>query len=104
MSLDIWVTATVTHDVVSKNITHNVNGMWREAGIYEDLYRSEGKTVSEILPNLEAGLALMKTEPERFKPHSASNGWGTYEQAVPWLEDFIEQIKEYPDGVIGISR
>jgi hypothetical protein len=59
---------------------------------------------SEILPNLEAGLALMKTEPERFKPHSASNGWGTYEQAVPWLEDFIEQIKEYPDGVIGISR
>lgn len=38
MSLDIWLTATIETEVVSKNITHNVSKMWREAGIYEAIW------------------------------------------------------------------
>jgi hypothetical protein len=104
MSLDIWLTAVVEHEVVSRNITHNLGKMWVEAGIYDALYRSEGKRAMDVLPELENGLVLMVNEPERFKKFSASNGWGTYEQAVPWLADLIEKFKEYPEGKIGISR
>ena len=104
MSLDIYLTAVIETEVVSKNITHNVSGMWTEAGIYNSLYNSAGKRAKEVLPNLEVGLALMKAYPERFKKHSAKNGWGTYEQAVPWLEDLIEQFWKYPDGKIDVSK
>ena len=100
MSLDIWLKATVETTVFDKNITHNLCGMWKEAGIYEALYESKGKTAESVLPQLEQGLKQMTESPERFKVFNASNGWGTYEQALPWLAELIEGFKEYPQGII----
>lgn len=104
MSLDISLTATVEATVVDKNITHNVSNMWKKAGIYEALYNSAGKTSKEILPILEKGLKDMKEKPDEYKKLDAPNGWGTYEQALSWLDKLIEEFKEYPDGEIWISK
>lgn len=104
MGLDIWLTEKVETEVVSKNITHNVNKMWIEAGIYEALYESEGKTAKDIIPILIKGLENMVQNPSKYKKLNPTNGWGSYDGAVRWLTDLIIEFKDYPDGIIGISK
>lgn len=105
MSLDIWLEVEGEEfTVADKNITHNLNRMWQEAGVYEALYESEGKTAKEIIPTLEEGLQRMIADPKHFKQFDSPNGWGLYKNAVPWLAELIAEFKEYPDGVIGVSR
>ena len=107
MSLDIWLTETITIEdatVVSKNITHNLNEMWQQLGIYDALYNSEGKKAKDVLPVMREGLRLMIENPVHFKRFSAPNGWGTYEQALPWLVELVAEFEEHPNGVIGISK
>lgn len=103
MSLDIWLTATIETEVAEKNITHNLSGMWRQAGVYSALYESEGLRAKDVLPVLEEGLRLMQAQPQRFKVYDSPNGWGTYKNAVPWLSDLIVEFKKYPEGIIGVS-
>ena len=100
MSLDIGLTAVVETEVVSMNITHNLSNMWDAAGIWEVLYESEGKTAKEVLPVLKSGLQKMLEDPDKFRQFDSSNGWGVYEDAVPWLRDLIHEFEKYPDGVI----
>ena len=104
MSLDISLNNKAGTTVVAQNITHNLNKMWKEAGVYDALYNSEGKIASEVLPLLEEGLKKMLSEPERFEKFDSPNGWGLYKNAVPWLSKLISEFREYPDGVIEVSR
>lgn len=104
MSLDISLVATVETEVVSRNITHNLSKMWWEAGIYDALYNSEGKTAKEILPILEEGLKKMIDSPRHFMQFDSPNGWGLYENAVPWLISLIAEFSKYPDGIIQVSK
>jgi hypothetical protein len=104
VSLDISLSAVIETTVVSKNITHNLTRMWQEAGIYDALYNSKGKTAKEVLPTLEDGLKLMISDPERFKKFDSDNGWGLYKNALPWLAELVVEFKQYPDGVIDISK
>ena len=120
MSLDVYLNRkrylsydegkTYTEDneqVYWANITHNLNKMADEAGIYEALWRPEeiGKTkASEIVELLEKGLADLKARPEHFKKFNSPNGWGMYENFVPFVEKYLEACKDYPDAIIEVSR
>ena len=120
MSLDVYLNRkrylsydegkTYTEDseqVYWANITHNLNKMAGEAGIYEALWRPEeiGKTkASEIVELLEKGLAALKARPEHFEKFNSPNGWGMYEHFVPFVEKYLEACKEYPDAIIEVSR
>lgn len=108
MSLDIWLTNQTEEgteeEVVSQNITHNLRNMWKEADVYDALYESEGKLAKDVLPTLLEGLGRMVDDPDRFKQHNATNGWGLYKHAVPWLTQLIVEFQKYPEGKIGISR
>jgi hypothetical protein len=104
MGLDIGLKALIEISVVDENITHNVSKMWREAGIYESLYNSEGKTAKEVIPVLIEGYTKMLSDPKKFKELDSPNGWGAYENALPWLNKLILKFQEYPDGVIWVSK
>lgn len=116
-----------TEQVYWANITHNLNTMAGEAGIYEALWRphrlKEGYNISEndhqaewkfekenttlakdIIPLLEKGLSDLKTRPEYFEKFNSPNGWGMYEHFVPFVEKYLEACKEYPDAIIEVSR
>src|SRR5882757_838227 len=74
-------------EVFEANITHSLNDMAGEAGIYECLWRPDeiGITkAAELIDPLRAGIALMKSDPPRFEKHNPTNGWGSYEVFVPW--------------------
>lgn len=63
----------------SRNITHNLGAMAKEAGIYEACWRPEeiGITkAAQLIEPLRAGITLMKSDRPRFERHNASNGWG----------------------------
>ncbi|PQP80284.1 hypothetical protein C0Q44_28130 [Paenibacillus sp. PCH8] len=104
MSLDIRLTVENEANVVDKNITHNLTRMWKEAGVYEVLYKSDGKVSNEVLPTLKHGLKQLLTERERFKQDNRSNGARHYKIAILWLAVLVEELIKYPDGTIRIDR
>ena len=111
MSLDIWFTLplntgneVVAHEVFDANITHNLNTMAEKAGIYEALWHKQGITKAEdYIELLSNALVMMKNHPKYFKKFDASNGWGTYEHFVPWLEKVLEACKKYPIAEVHVS-
>lgn len=95
------------NEVFTANITHNLNRMAEAAGIYQHLWRPEeiGITKAEqLIEPLEAGLKKLHGDPDEFKKHNPSNGWGTYEGLVEFVSEYLEACKKYPDAKVSVSR
>jgi hypothetical protein len=91
----------------SANITHNLNAMADEAGIYCVVWRPEENgitTARQLIEPLRVAIAKMKADPERFKKHNAANGWGLYEHFLPWLEEYLAACEASPDAMVSVSR
>ena len=89
------------------NITHNLGKMADKAGIYEALWRPEeigAKYAKEIIDVLEKGLNDLKSRPEYFEQFNSLNGWGMYNHFVPFVSEYLDALKEYPDAEIQVSR
>ena len=89
------------------NITHNLGEMADKAGIYECLWEpleNNYKKAKDITPFVMLGLRVLKNNPKHFKQYSADNGWGTYEQFIPWLEELIEALIKHPNASIRVWR
>lgn len=107
MSLDVYLTAIRPTSVFEANITHNMNRMAKEAGIYQHLWRPDeiGITkAAQLIEPLTAAVALMRTDPDRFCAFNPENGWGSYASFVPWVEDYLRACVEFPDADIRVSR
>jgi hypothetical protein len=81
--------------------------MAEAAGIYKHLWRPEEIGITraqELIEPLTNGLALLKSDPERFKGFDSPNGWGLYVNFVPWVENYLNACVEYPDAEISVSR
>jgi len=92
--------------VFDRNITHNINKMATEAGIYKVLWHPEENgfnKAKQIISILEKGLKDMKERPEHYEQFNAPNGWGSYEHFVPWVEDVLKACKRYPEASIETS-
>ena len=107
MSLDVSLEQVQPTEVYTDNITHNLGEMARHAGIYYPLWRPNEigvTTAKELVPFLKAGLMVMKADPEYFKKYDASNGWGSYEHFVPWVERYLDACRKYPEANINVWR
>lgn len=105
MSLDLsLICGCCKRAAFETNITHNLGKMFRDAGVYDILWHGDDRRAGEQVAALEAAVTMMEADPERFSALSASNGWGTYEQALPWLREVVTAFKEYPDATLRCSR
>jgi hypothetical protein len=107
MSLDVTLTAVREVDVFEANITHNLNKMAIEAGVYTYLWNPTKCGIvhaAQLIAPLNAGVKRMKENPAYFKQFNAKNGWGTYENFVPWIEKYIQACEENPDAKVLVSR
>lgn len=110
MSLDVYLSYEEDGNdinVYSSNITHNLGRMAEAAGMYKALWRpeEEGWTKArDIAPVIEAGLQKMKEDPALYKRLDAANGWGTYDQFIPWIEQYLEACKKYPSANVSVWR
>lgn len=96
-----------THDVYSRNITHNLGQMADLAGLYLPLWRPEEKgwkLAKDIIEPLEKGLKFLKSDPALFQAQNPENGWGSYEGLVEFTEEYLQACKDYPEAVITVSR
>ena len=107
MSLDVYLTAVRPTEVYSRNITHNLNKMAMEAGIYEALWRPEEIGIvraDQLIEPLTVGLEKLKADPERFKEFNAPNGWGMYDNLINFVEDYLEACIKNPDAEVRACR
>lgn len=96
-----------TEDLFSANITHNLGKMAAEAGIYKHLWYPDeiGVTrAAQLIEPLRDGLALLKSDPDRFRAFNATNGWGLYENFVPFVEGYLSACEAHPTATVGVSR
>lgn len=125
MSLDVYLTGetteqecvcsrccdvhmrTKTEEFYSANITHNLTDMASEAGIYKHLWRPEeiGITkANQLIEPLQRSVDLMLADPPRFEKLNSSNGWGLYENFVPFVQEYLNACKEFPTSDVTVSR
>ena len=107
MSLDVYLTATRPTEVFWANITHNLNKMAEAAGIYEALWRPEEIGITQagqLIEPLSVGLEKLKADPMYYCQFNAVNGWGTYENFVPFVEKYLEACRENPDAEVRACR
>lgn len=107
MSLDFMLEEEKPVCVFDANITHNLGDMAYEAGIYHALWRPEEVNAvyaKDIVSVLKEGIEAMKQDPERFKKYDADNGWGTYDDFLPWLERVKKACIENPNAKIRVHR
>ena len=92
--------------VYDANITHNLNSMAEEAGIYKHLWRPEEvgiKKACQLIVPLKDGLALLKSDSSRFEELNPSNGWGSYDGLVRFVDDYLQACIKYPQADVSVS-
>ena len=109
MSLDVSLMVKDSEEdecVYTANITHNLGGMAREAGIYQALWhpgRLKIEQAKDLIDIVEAGLIKLKERPEYYKKFNSSNGWGLYENFVPFVENYINALKKYQEARVEVD-
>lgn len=89
------------------NITHNLGAMADEADLYSALWRPEERQWTKarhLLPSLRHGLEKLKADPNHFRQFNPANGWGSYEQLVTFVRDYLKACEQYPDADVSVSR
>lgn len=107
MGLDIHLMAMRRVSVASFNITHNLISMADAAGLYKPIWRPEEngiKLASELVEPLAKGIAMLRSDPAKFKRHEPSNGWGTYQSFVECLVLLHDKCVDNPDAEVEANR
>lgn len=96
-----------TFEVYSTNITHNLIRMASQIGVYNCLWCPEDVGINrakDMITTLQDGIKRMVKEPEICRSFDSPNGWGTYDDFLPWLCDILQACETYPDSIISISK
>lgn len=99
--------AELNKQVGDFNITHNLGRMADAAGIYRVLWRPEEIGVTragQMIEALRLGLEKLRDDPVRYRECDAENGWGTYDQFVPWVAEVLATCIAYPEAIVEASR
>ena len=120
MSLDMYLHAGITCDhcnaLVStpgavvwshSGLTHNLNKMAAEAGIYECMWRPDEygfDRAAQLIDPLRAGLAAMRSDPARFEALNPPNMWGDYHGLVRVASEYLAACEEHPMAIVRVSR
>ena len=95
------------NNVFSNNITHNLGSMAGAAGVYKALWRPEEvgvKQAKQLVPLLKDGLAVLQSDPEKFKKLNPDNGWGDYDGLCNFVAAYLEACMRHPDAEVSVWR
>lgn len=107
MSLDVYLTKVMPVTIFSANITHNLGRMAEAAGIYGCVWRSEENGIvyaGHLTAPLERAIEKIRSDPDHFRQFDSENGWGLYDNFLPWLESYLAACRENPDAGVWVSR
>lgn len=108
MSLDISLTLHVTsREVFDRNITHNLGKLANELGIYEHVWRPGDIGIEkayQLVEPLKVALVKLRANPTKYKEFEPSNGWGTMDGFIVFLEEYIQACHDYPGATVTTHR
>ena len=107
MSLDVYLSEVRETTIYDRNITHNLNKMADEAGIYKHLWRPEEIEITkaaQLIEPLREGLSLLLSDPDRFKKFEPENKWGDYDGLVDFVREYLAVCEENPNASVNVSR
>ena len=107
MSLDVILKDDDGNELFSSNITHNLNKMAMEAGIYQHLWRPEEIGITkahQLIEPLSKGFALVVGDHKRFSKFDAENNWGVWTDFVMWLAEYLIACSKNPNANVSVSR
>ncbi len=93
--------------VYDSNITHNLGKMAEEAEIYQHLWRPEEINITraeQLIQPLTKGLFKLKADPDHYQTFNSENGWGMYENLVPFVEKYLDACIKYPTAIVEANR
>lgn len=93
--------------VCDLNITHTLNKMAKELGVYEYLWKPDEIGVTrawELIDPLEIALDKMDSDPNKYREFEPSNGWGSFEGLKGFIKAYLNKCKEFPNSLIEVSR
>lgn len=107
MGLDVSLVNDKGQCVFECYVTHNLNKMANEAGIYEVMWRPDEIMCSEaqdIAEKLMEGLQSLIRRKWYFEQFNPSNGFGDYEGFVSVVTKYATACFENPTAKIEVSR
>ena len=107
MSLDVYLTEVRETTIYDSNITHTLNKMPDEGGIYKPLWRPEEIEITkaaQLIEPLREGLSLLLSDPERFKKFDPENKWGDYDGLVNFVREYLAACEENHNASVSVSR
>jgi hypothetical protein len=105
--------------ICNNNITHNLSYMakavsedfykalWRPYELFdldEDKWKETPVLASSIVQTVKDGYQELKKSPEKYRPHTPSNGYGTYEGLVNFVWAYFHRLENNPNGIVITSR
>ena len=106
MSLDLSLVLN-NNEVWCWNITHNLNKMALEAGLYEYVWQPEENEIyfaEQMIDYLKAGIYRLKNNPGLYKEFNPDNGWGDYDGFLLFIESYLVECERNPLATIESSR
>ena len=103
MGLDILLMKSV----YNCNITHNLTDMADASELYTCIWRPEDLGfyhAADLIGPLTEGLRRLKSEPESFKQFDNVEGWGTYEDFVVFVSDYLKACIMFPEAIINVDK
>jgi hypothetical protein len=107
MSLDVCLEDMRRTEVYQSNVTHNLNTMAMEAGIYQLLWRPDELRITyagDLIAPLREGLARLRADPDRFKRFNPENGWGSYDDLCTFVAEYLAACESNPDATVRVWR
>lgn len=101
------IVAIVEGYLFTDNITHNLGKMAAEAELYYPIWRPDEIGITkahQLIEPLKNGLNRLVANPDKFKKYNPSNGWGSYELLVRWVQTYLQACEQFPDAHVKVSR
>jgi hypothetical protein len=106
MSLDFYLLENDT-EVYSGNITHNLVGMAKAAGVYNVLWRPDEHGITHAIQCIEplrkALLELVCNKTE-YEMYNSPNGWGVYKDFLRFVIETLSACCQYPSTTVKVWR
>jgi hypothetical protein len=84
------------------NHTSNTGAMIKEVcGSYPSKW--DGMKCSELLPAIDKGVKLLRSHSQEYRQFEPSNGLGTVESTIEFLDAIRKNCEEYPTAVLEVS-
>ena len=117
MSLDVYLYAAVKCEHCGKankseqvlytaNITHNLSMMAQAAGLYTVLWCPEEIDLTlavDLIRSLEIGRDTLTIHASQFKAMNPKNGWGTYDDLLEFVENYLDACREHGSAYVVAS-